>query len=145
LNPSSLSFSAVRSRISPAVIFASGPLARSCEANGPVGWKPQNGWCSSSPSTPSAARDSPGPGLVDALGGADEAGRHRRRVVRLVAGPRAGRRDADLRVDVRQPGGEARHSADPVHLVRVFGITESTAIYYVHAAHPERRSVIPRQ
>jgi hypothetical protein len=31
-----------------------------------------------------------------------------------------------------------RHTADPVHLVRVFGITESTAINYVHAAHPER-------
>lgn len=39
---------------------------------------------------------------------------------------------------------EARHTADPVHLVRVFGITESTAIYYVHAAHPGRQSVIPR-
>jgi integrase len=43
---------------------------------------------------------------------------------------------------------EARHTADPVHLVhlvRVFGINESTAIYYVHAAHPGRQSVIPRQ
>ena len=39
---------------------------------------------------------------------------------------------------------EALHTADPVHLVRVFGITESTAIYYVHAAHPGRQSVIPR-
>ncbi len=39
---------------------------------------------------------------------------------------------------------EARHTADPVHLVRVFGINESTAIYYVHAAHPVRQSVIPR-
>jgi len=39
---------------------------------------------------------------------------------------------------------EARHTADPVHLVRVFGITESTAIYYVHAAHPGRQSAIPR-
>jgi hypothetical protein len=39
---------------------------------------------------------------------------------------------------------EARHTADPVHLVRVFGINESTAIYYVHAAHPGRQSVIPR-
>ena len=40
---------------------------------------------------------------------------------------------------------EARHTADPVHLVRVFGITENTAIYYIHAAHPGRQSVIPRQ
>jgi hypothetical protein len=39
---------------------------------------------------------------------------------------------------------EARHTADPVHLVRVFGINESTAIYYVRAAHPGRQSVIPR-
>jgi site-specific recombinase XerD len=39
---------------------------------------------------------------------------------------------------------EARHTADPVHLVRVFGINESTAINYVHAAHPGRQSVIPR-
>lgn len=39
---------------------------------------------------------------------------------------------------------EARHTADPVHLVRVFGITESTAINYVHAAHPGRQSVVPR-
>ncbi|HET6187345.1 MAG TPA: hypothetical protein VFE59_10115 [Trebonia sp.] len=39
---------------------------------------------------------------------------------------------------------EARHTADPVHLVRIFGITESTAINYVHAAHPGRQSVIPR-
>ncbi len=39
---------------------------------------------------------------------------------------------------------EARHTADPVHLVRVFGITESTAINYVYAAHPGRQSVIPR-
>jgi hypothetical protein len=31
-----------------------------------------------------------------------------------------------------------------VHLVRVFGITESTAIDYVHAAHPGQQSVIPR-
>jgi integrase len=39
---------------------------------------------------------------------------------------------------------EARHTADPVHLVRVFGITESTAINYVYAAHPGRQSVVPR-
>jgi site-specific recombinase XerD len=39
---------------------------------------------------------------------------------------------------------EARHTADPVQLVCVFGITENTAINYVHAAHPGRQSVIPR-
>jgi hypothetical protein len=39
---------------------------------------------------------------------------------------------------------EARHTADPVHLIRVFGITESTAINYVHAAHPGRQSGHPQ-
>jgi hypothetical protein len=54
---------------------------------------------------------------------------------------------------LRWPGSRNPHllvsqqtAADvsPVHLVRVFGITEGTAIYYVHAAHPGRQSVIPR-
>ncbi len=53
-----------------------------------------------------------------------------------------GARPARLRQD--RILDEARHTADPVHLVRVFGITEGTAINYVHAAHPGRRSVIPR-
>jgi hypothetical protein len=35
---------------------------------------------------------------------------------------------------------EARHTADPVHLIRVFGIAAETAMRYVYAAHPERRS-----
>jgi site-specific recombinase XerD len=39
---------------------------------------------------------------------------------------------------------EAAHTADPVHLMRVFGITAKTAITYVQAAHPERRSTTPR-
>ena len=39
---------------------------------------------------------------------------------------------------------EARHTADPVHLMRVFGITATPAMRYVHAAHPERRSTLPR-
>lgn len=39
---------------------------------------------------------------------------------------------------------EARHTADPVHLIRVFGISDATALKYVHAAHPGRQSVIPR-
>lgn len=33
---------------------------------------------------------------------------------------------------------EARHTADPVHLVRVFGIHPHTAVRYVHAAHPDK-------
>ncbi|MFE3387400.1 hypothetical protein [Streptomyces anulatus] len=39
---------------------------------------------------------------------------------------------------------EARDTADPVHLVRVFGISIATAMKYVHAAHPHRAGVIPR-
>jgi hypothetical protein len=39
---------------------------------------------------------------------------------------------------------EARHTADPVHLMRVFGISTKTAMKYVYAAHPERRSALPR-
>lgn len=39
---------------------------------------------------------------------------------------------------------EARHTADPVHLMRVFGIADRTAMHYVSTAHPERRSTLPR-
>ena len=39
---------------------------------------------------------------------------------------------------------EARHTADPVHLMRVFGLTAKPAMHYVQAAHPERRSTLPR-
>ncbi|MET9189245.1 hypothetical protein ABZX63_28900 [Streptomyces tendae] len=39
---------------------------------------------------------------------------------------------------------EARDTADPVHLVRVFGISIATAMKYVHTAHPHRVGVIPR-
>ena len=35
---------------------------------------------------------------------------------------------------------EAKQTADPVHLMRVFGLTANPAMHYVHAAHPERRS-----
>jgi hypothetical protein len=39
---------------------------------------------------------------------------------------------------------EAKHAADPVHLMRVFGISAATAMKYVYTAHPERRSTLPR-
>ena len=39
---------------------------------------------------------------------------------------------------------EASHTADPVHLMHVFGISAKTAMTYVQAAHPERRSTGPR-
>lgn len=60
-----------------------------------------------------------------------------RRIFRpLGVGPSALRQDRIL--------DEARHTADPVHLIRVFGISVTTAMDYVYAAHPERRSTIPR-
>lgn len=39
---------------------------------------------------------------------------------------------------------EARESEDPVHLVRVFGISVTTAMKYIHTAHPHRGGPIPR-
>ncbi|MER7000690.1 hypothetical protein [Streptomyces sp. NPDC000410] len=39
---------------------------------------------------------------------------------------------------------EARHTADPVHLMHLFGITPGTALRYIHAAHPEQTSKPPR-
>ncbi|MFE4723663.1 hypothetical protein ACFRLW_46375 [Streptomyces sp. NPDC056728] len=37
---------------------------------------------------------------------------------------------------------EARQTADPVHLMRVFGIAAETAMKYIYTAHPERRSTL---
>jgi hypothetical protein len=53
-----------------------------------------------------------------------------------------GVRPAQLRQD--RILDEARHTADSVHLVRVFWITTATAMIYVQTAHPGRRAVIPR-
>ncbi|MER6416744.1 hypothetical protein [Streptomyces humidus] len=39
---------------------------------------------------------------------------------------------------------EARQTADPVHLMRVFGIAAETAMKYIYTAHPERRSTLWR-
>lgn len=33
---------------------------------------------------------------------------------------------------------EAQHTADPVHLIHLFGIHPSTAVKYVNAAHPDK-------
>ncbi|HXA62218.1 MAG TPA: hypothetical protein VNW94_23965 [Streptosporangiaceae bacterium] len=54
----------------------------------------------------------------------------------LGIGPSALRQDRIL--------DEAKHTADPVHLMRVFGISATTAMDYIYAAHPERRSTPPR-
>jgi hypothetical protein len=39
---------------------------------------------------------------------------------------------------------EARHTADPIHLMRVFGLSAKPAMKYVQAAHPERGPSMPR-
>lgn len=39
---------------------------------------------------------------------------------------------------------EALETADPLKLMRLFGITEQTAMRYVRAAHPERTAKLPR-
>ncbi|MEU9288649.1 hypothetical protein AB0D57_29180 [Streptomyces sp. NPDC048275] len=39
---------------------------------------------------------------------------------------------------------EAAESADPLRLMRLFGITEQTAMRYVSAAHPERTAKMSR-
>lgn len=39
---------------------------------------------------------------------------------------------------------EALETADPLKLMRLFGITEKTAMRYVGAAHPERTAKLPR-
>jgi hypothetical protein len=70
--------------------------------------------------------------------------------------PRRGHGDAGQLRDTFNPLGvhstrlrrdrildEARHTAAPVHLVRVFGITDDTAMRYGYTAHPGRQSVIP--
>lgn len=40
---------------------------------------------------------------------------------------------------------EAHETADPVHLMRVFGISDTTALKYVRAAHPQRFGPEPTQ
>lgn len=40
---------------------------------------------------------------------------------------------------------EARHTADPVHLMRTFGICTNTAMTYLEATHPERARPDPTQ
>jgi hypothetical protein len=33
-----------------------------------------------------------------------------------------------------------RQTADPIHLMRLFGICDSTALKYIFAAHPQRQA-----
>lgn len=47
--------------------------------------------------------------------------------------------------DVRQDRirDEAAFTADPLHLMRLFGISSSTAMHYITATHPERTAKAP--
>ncbi|WP_327257260.1 tyrosine-type recombinase/integrase [Streptomyces sp. NBC_01244] len=52
-------------------------------------------------------------------------------------GLQTGRLRADRILD------EARHTEDPVHLIRLFGLAPITAMRYLNAAHPERSRPLP--
>lgn len=52
-------------------------------------------------------------------------------------GHQAGR----LRVD--RILNEAQHTDDPLHLIRLFGLSPRTAMKYIHAAHPHRSQSDP--
>jgi hypothetical protein len=39
---------------------------------------------------------------------------------------------------------EAAITADPLRLIRLFGVTETTVMRYIVAAHPERTTRLPR-
>jgi hypothetical protein len=54
---------------------------------------------------------------------------------RMLFAPR-GITPSQLRID--RLYDEARHTADPVHLMRTFGISTNTAMTYLEATHPER-------
>lgn len=43
------------------------------------------------------------------------------------------------------PLNEARETADPVRLMRLFGITSHTAIRYIRTAYPGRFTIDPTQ
>jgi hypothetical protein len=69
--------------------------------------------------------------------------------LRWVAAKRDIWRPTDLLAAFREVGFNpslskvaAPHTADPVHLSRLFGIHPSTAVKYVNAAHPDK--ALPR-
>ncbi|GIE89594.1 hypothetical protein [Actinoplanes regularis] len=49
-----------------------------------------------------------------------------------------------MMIEVVTEIGAVRQTADPIHLMRLFGICDSTALKYVFAAHPERQWEAPR-
>ncbi|MER5666934.1 hypothetical protein [Streptomyces mirabilis] len=71
--------------------------------------------------------------LVSRVSAADEAGPRISTEVTKTAFERVGISASRLRQD--RIYDEARHTADPVHLIRMFGLATSTAMKYVMTAH----------
>jgi integrase len=75
--------------------------------------------------------------LVSRVSAVDEAGPRMSTEVTKTVFERIGISASKLRED--RIYDEARHTADPVHLMRVFGLSKTTAMKYVTAAHPDKR------
>ncbi|MFI9780405.1 hypothetical protein ACIHCV_37950 [Streptomyces sp. NPDC051956] len=74
--------------------------------------------------------------LVSRVSAADEVGPMMSTEVIKTVFERIGIPSGKLRQD--RIYDEARHTADPVHLMRLFGVGKTTAMKYVMAAHPDR-------
>ncbi|MFD9356482.1 hypothetical protein [Streptomyces sp. NPDC060031] len=75
--------------------------------------------------------------LVSRVSAADEAGPRMSTEVTKTVFERVGISARKLRGD--RIYDEARHTADPVHLMRLFGLGTTTAMKYITAAHPDKR------
>ncbi|MEU9662837.1 hypothetical protein [Streptomyces chartreusis] len=75
--------------------------------------------------------------LVSRISAADEAGPRMSTEVTKTVFERVGISARKLRGD--RIYDEARHTADPVHLMRLFGLGTTTAMKYITAAHPDKR------
>ncbi|MFJ8931576.1 hypothetical protein ACIRLA_33835 [Streptomyces sp. NPDC102364] len=76
--------------------------------------------------------------LVSRVSASDEAGPKASTEVTKTVFERVGISAGRLRQD--RIYDEARHTADPVHLIHVFGLATSTAMKYVMAAHPDKQA-----
>lgn len=76
--------------------------------------------------------------LVSRVSATDEAGPKASTEVTKTVFERVGISAGRLRQD--RIYDEARHTADPVHLLDAFGLATSTAMKYVMAAHPDKQA-----
>ncbi|WP_405764139.1 hypothetical protein OHU34_01280 [Streptomyces sp. NBC_00080] len=74
---------------------------------------------------------------VSRISAVDEAGPRMSTEVTKTVFERVGISARQLRGD--RIYDEARHTADPVHLMRLFGLSTGTAMKYITAAHPDKR------